>query len=629
MLSFQNLSLRRGPSLLIDQVSLTIYAGQKVGLIGANGIGKTSLFKLILGELDSDQGQIDLSRGLRIAHMAQELPAETTPAIDYVLSGDVELSRVQQQLTEAQNAEQYDRIGKLFEQVTDLDGFSARARAAQLMVGLGFETSTFEEPLAHFSGGWRVRLNLARTLMKPSDLLLLDEPTNHLDLDAIFWLAGWIQNYQGTLLLISHDREFLDDCVNCIAHMSNQNITLYSGNYSGFETLRAEQLKDQARQFEKQQSSIKHMEDFIRRFRYKDSKAKQAQSRIKALERLDRVAAVHESSPFRFSFRQAAKQSDPLISLRDATLGYTAPVLSSVNLTFAPGDRLGLLGVNGAGKSTLIKSLTGDIPLLTGERIEGLHLKVGYFSQHQVDDLDLSKTPISQLQQIDPNASELAIRTFLGGFNFSGDRVDASAENFSGGEKARLALAIVSYTQPNLLLLDEPTNHLDMEMRQALATAMNTFHGAILLISHDRYLLGSTVEQFLLVEKGAVRAFEGNLSDYGSGLSNAPEVNPAHFSKPEPTGLSDSETMASTSPHKNHKRSRQIATRIKTIDSRLTRLNEKRKAVEEALSDPKHYSDPGSPTLQPLLRDQQTLIAQIEALEEEWLNLEDELETPH
>ena len=626
MLSFQNLSLRRGPLLLIDQVSLTIYAGQKVGLIGANGIGKTSLFKLILGELDSDQGQVDLSRGLRIAHMAQELPAETTPAIDYVLSGDEALNRVQQQLTDAENNEQYDRIGKLFEQVTDLDGFSAKARAAQLMVGLGFSESTFDDPLASFSGGWRVRLNLARTLMKPSDLLLLDEPTNHLDLDAIFWLASWIQNYQGTLLLISHDREFLDDCVGYIAHMSNQSITLYSGNYSGFETLRAEQLKDQARQFEKQQTSIKHMEDFIRRFRYKDSKAKQAQSRIKALERLDRVAAVHEASPFRFSFRESAKQSDPLISLQDATLGYTSPVLSNINLSFAPGDRLGLLGVNGAGKSTLIKSLTGDLPLINGERVEGLHLKVGYFSQHQVDDLDLSKSPISQLQQIDPSASELKIRTFLGSFNFSGDRVDASAIHFSGGEKARLALAIVSFTQPNLLLLDEPTNHLDMEMRQALATAMNAFHGAIVLISHDRYLLGSTVERFLLVEHGAVTSFEGNLSDYGAGLASEPKIKPTQSSKPE-SSANDSVPLKSAAPQKNHKRNRQIATRIRTIDSRLTRLNEKRKAVEEALSDPEHYSDSSSPTLQPLLRDQQALIEQIEALEEEWLNLEDELET--
>ena len=301
-------------------------------------------------------------------------------------------------------------------------------------------------------------------------------------------------------------------------------------------------------------------------------------------------------------------------------------MLSNINLSFAPGDRLGLLGVNGAGKSTLIKSLTGDLPLINGERVEGLHLKVGYFSQHQVDDLDLSKSPISQLQQIDPSASELKIRTFLGSFNFSGDRVDASAIHFSGGEKARLALAIVSFTQPNLLLLDEPTNHLDMEMRQALATAMNAFHGAIVLISHDRYLLGSTVERFLLVEHGAVTSFEGNLSDYGAGLASEPKIKPTQSSKPE-SSANDSVPLKSAAPQKNHKRNRQIATRIRTIDSRLTRLNEKRKAVEEALSDPEHYSDSSSPTLQPLLRDQQALIEQIEALEEEWLNLEDELET--
>ena len=630
MLSFQNMSLRRNGELLIEQLALTIYQGQKVGLVGANGIGKTSLFKLILGELDADIGQLDLSADIRIAHMAQEIPGADVTALEYVVSGDSDLVAVKARLAQAEQNAQFDKVAQLFEEIKDLDGFSAEARAEQLLVGLGFSETTFENPLKSFSGGWRVRLNLARTLMKPSDLLLLDEPTNHLDLDAIFWLASWIQAYQGTLILISHDREFLDDCVLHIAYMANQKVTLYSGNYSAFETLRAEQLIDQARQFEKQQKTIHHMEDFIRRFRYKESKARQAQSRIKALERLTRVEAVHEASPFRFSIREASRQSDPLLQLRNANLGYTDPILSNLNLSFSPGDRFGLLGVNGAGKSTLVKSLEGTLPLIDGERLEGLHLKTGYFSQHQVDDLDLERCPLEHLQQLDPKANELKLRTFLGGFNFQGEQVETKAANFSGGEKARLALAIVSFQQPNLLLLDEPTNHLDMQMRQALATAMNTFEGAILVISHDRYLLSSTVDSFLLIRDGRIQPFEGTLSDYRLGLEAKPVVTDHPIGAGAEAGLgpavADHNTPVVQAPKADHKRQRQIATRIKTIETRLARLSEKMAETEQALSDPKHYSDPDSPTLQGLLRERVSLQGQIDDFEEEWLRLESERE---
>ena len=634
MLSFQNMSLRRNGELLIEQLSLTIYQGQKVGLVGANGIGKTSLFKLILGELDADIGQLGLSPGTRIAHMAQEIPGADVSALEYVVSGDSALVAVRTRLAQAEQNAQFDKVAQLFEELKDLDGFSAEARAEQLLVGLGFDEATFNNPLKSFSGGWRVRLNLARTLMKPSDLLLLDEPTNHLDLDAIFWLASWIQGYQGTLILISHDREFLDDCVLHIAYMANQKVMLYSGNYTAFETLRAEQLLDQTRQFEKQQKSIHHMEDFIRRFRYKESKARQAQSRIKALERLTRVEAVHEASPFRFSIREASRQSDPLLQLRDANLGYDKPILSNLNLSFSPGDRFGLLGVNGAGKSTLVKSLEGTLPLIDGERIEGLHLKTGYFSQHQVDDLDLQMCPLEHLQQLDPKANELKLRTFLGGFSFQGEQVETKAANFSGGEKARLALAIVSFQQPNLLLLDEPTNHLDMQMRQALATAMNTFEGAILVISHDRYLLSSTVDAFLLIRDGRIQPFEGTLSDYRSGLEAKPGIPDDATSRAmtttsqgEAAAASSSSTMVGQAPKSDHKRQRQITTRLKTIETRLARLSEKVSLVEQALSDPQHYSDPDSPTLQGLLRDRESLQSQTGDLEEEWLGLESERES--
>jgi len=623
MLAFQNVTLRRNGEILIEGLSLTLYQGQKVGLVGANGIGKTSLFKMILGELDVDTGDMDLSPQIRIAHMAQEIPSSSQSAMAYVLSGDAALTQVKDEIAEAEQRQDFESIGQLFEVLADLDGYTADARAEQLLTGLGFSREDFSQPLANFSGGWRVRLNLARTLMQPSDLLLLDEPTNHLDLDAIFWLASWIQTYPGTMILISHDREFLDDCVHHVAYMANNRIQLYAGNYSAFELLRADQLRDQARQYEKQQKSIAHMESFIRRFRYKESKARQAQSRIKALERLSRVEAVHEASPFQFRIREAQRQSDPLITLQDADLGYDDPILKGVSLSLSPGDRIGLLGVNGAGKSTLIKSLQGILPLLEGERVPGLHLTMGYFSQHQVDDLDLRLAPLTHLQRLAPTVSELNIRTFLGGFNFQGDQVEKPAAHLSGGEKARLALAIVSFQQPNLLLLDEPTNHLDMQMRQALATAMNTFGGAIIIISHDRYLLSSTVEQFLLVHNGGVEPYEGSLGDYRANLV-LPGTDDAK---------SDGQSSTSEVAHlqgqakpkvENYKRQRQITTRVATIENRITRLNEKLSDIEANLAQPIHYEDPRSESLQSLLRDQASLRDQITALEEEWLELETE-----
>ncbi|MBT5604235.1 MAG: ABC-F family ATP-binding cassette domain-containing protein, partial [Gammaproteobacteria bacterium] len=568
MLSFQNLSLRRNGELLLEHVSMTLYQGAKVGLVGANGIGKTSLFKLITGELDVDTGNLALPRQLKIAHMAQEVHASQQTALTYVLAGDDTIDQILTDIREAEDAGAYSRLASLHESLADNDGYRAKSRAEKLLTGLGFQQDQFQQPLNAFSGGWRVRLNLARTLMKRSDLLLLDEPTNHLDLDAILWLAEWIKNYEGTLILISHDRELLDDCVTQIAFMHHQSVELYSGSYSQFELTRAERLATQQKQFTKQQKEIRHMEDFVRRFRFKASKAKQAQSRLKALNKMAQVAEVHLDSPFNFQINAAERISDPLLELEAADLGYEQPVLSKINLSIRPGDRIGLLGANGAGKSTLLKTLKGELNLLAGERICGAHLRIGYFSQHQVDDLELDLSAIEQLQKLDPLSTETQLRNFLGGFNFQGSKAEVPVQSFSGGEKTRLALALVSFSQPNLLLLDEPTNHLDMDMRRALTNAMNLFSGALIVISHDRHLLSSTVESLLMVGNQSLFLFKGDLAAYRDELINASSdadtsVTQAKDQIPNPH---------QSKPVSNHKTQKRLQGRIKSIEKSLDRF---------------------------------------------------------
>ncbi|MDP7577131.1 MAG: ATP-binding cassette domain-containing protein, partial [Pseudomonadales bacterium] len=492
MLSFNQIALRRGTELLFENVSFTIHRGLKVGLIGANGAGKTSFFELILGELEADLGDMDYPSDLKIAHLQQEVAATDQKAVDYVLGGDNEWVEIETSLNAAEKAGQYDQIAVLHDRMDVIDGYTARARAQQMLAGLGFAQDDFNKSLRSFSGGWRIRLNLARTLMAPSDLLLLDEPTNHLDLDAILWLSTWIRHYQGSMILISHDREFLDETIENIAYLYRQTIELFSGNYSQFEIVKAARLSEQQSNYEKQQREIKHMQDFVRRFRAKATKARQAQSRIKALERMELIAPAHIDSPFKFVIPPAEKSSNPLLSLDQAELGYDLPVLHDVRLNLHPGDRIGLLGHNGAGKSTLIKSLSGLLPMLAGERHDGANLVLSYFSQHQVDDLALSDSAFNHIFRLDRSLRDQVILNFLGGFDFQGDKVYEPVSTFSGGEKARLALAIVTFTKPNLLLLDEPTNHLDMDMRQALTIALQEFDGAILLVSHDRHLLAST-----------------------------------------------------------------------------------------------------------------------------------------
>lgn len=618
MLSFTNLALRRGTDLLFEGVSFTIHAGRKVGFIGANGTGKTSLFKMITGELEADRGSLDFPSGLRIAHMAQEVIANEQSAVEYVLGGDTVLTKISAEIERVEADERFHELAELHEKLDAIDGYSARARAEQLMVGLGFDHDEFSKPMKEFSGGWRIRLNLARTLMKPSDLLLLDEPTNHLDLDAILWLSNWIRQYQGALLLISHDREFLDECVENIAYLHNKTIELFSGNYSQFETIKAARLAEHHSSYLKQQREIKHMQEFVRRFRAKATKARQAQSRIKALERMEVIAAAHVDSPFHFRIPPAEKTSDPLLTLEMADLGYEKPVLEKIRLSLHPGDRFGLLGHNGAGKSTLIKSFSGEIPLLGGSRTEGLNLVPGYFSQHQIDDLDLTHSALQHIQEIDRNCSEQNIRRFLGSFNFHGDKVKEEVATFSGGEKARLALAIIAFTKPNLLLMDEPTNHLDMEMRQALTVALQSFSGALLLISHDRHLLANTVNQFLLVDNGKIELFDGDLSDYSKKVLGSAGIsidkNQAAAKKPGPG-------------KQIHKKSKQLRTRIGTVEKRLERLQRKLAEVETHLAAPDNYDNDGGGALQNLVRDQVGLKDQIDEIENQWLELHADLES--
>ena len=582
--------------------------------MGANGTGKTSLFKMIQGEFESDSGDFNYPPDLRISCLDQEVPGSEEHALSYVLSGDHKLTNIQNAIKKAEKEEDYAALGDLHSQFEDHDGFSAKSRAEQLMVGLGFTDSDFSKALNDFSGGWRVRLNLAKTLMQPSDLLLLDEPTNHLDLDTIIWLGSWIKSFQGALLLISHDREFLDECVDHIAHIHNQQIELYSGNYTQFEARKAARLAELESNYNKQQREIAHMQSFVRRFKAKATKARQAQSRIKALERMELIAPAHIDSPFSFNIPETDKISNPLLTLEGAELGYTTSIVSDVKVSFRPGDRIGLLGVNGAGKSTLVKSLNGDIDLLDGLKREGKNLVVGYFSQHQVDDLDLQKNAIQHIQSIDEKATEAEIRNFLGGFNFRDNKAKDAIKNFSGGEKARLALAKIAFLKPNLLLMDEPTNHLDMDMRQALTVALQDFSGAILLISHDRHLLANTVDEFLIIDKGRLSRFNGDLEDYRTLILKGSVNNES---------LKDKKDSRSKLQKKEVK---SIKTNIISLEKTLKRLQRKLSEVNDKLNSPDSYNEDSGNNLHDLLREQVNLISEIENAEQEWLELNQKLD---
>lgn len=515
MIAFRDAALYRGSLELFSHATFSLHARWRVGLIGQNGTGKSSLFAMLLGQIHVDAGEATVAHDWRISHMAQEVDALERSALDYVLDGDLALREAEMHI--ADDADHVDpmQIAHWHQQYDQLGGYTAKSRAQSLLAGLGFSQSQQTQPVRSFSGGWRIRLNLARTLYQPSELLLLDEPTNHLDLEAVLWLQDWLKQYQGTLVLISHDREFLDDvCSHCL-HLHQKELTLYTGNYSAFERQRAERMAQQQAGYVKQQAQRAHLEDFVRRFRAKATKAKQAQSRLKALERMNVIALAHDDSPFAFNLPASEKTSSPLLTVKFADLGYgDTVVLGKVNFSLQPGDRIGLLGPNGAGKSTLIKMLTGEVRQLTGKRLPGEHLNIGYFAQHQLEALDLKASPLMHLQRLSPTMKEQTLRDFLGGFGFAGDEALETVATFSGGEKARLALAILAWQRPNLLLMDEPTNHLDLDMREALAMALQAFEGAVILVSHDRHLLASTVDEFWLVADGKVQPFDGDLDDY-------------------------------------------------------------------------------------------------------------------
>ncbi|RTE64435.1 ATP-binding cassette domain-containing protein [Amphritea opalescens] len=628
MIQLNQLSLQRGPLRLLDRAQLTIHANQKVGIVGANGVGKSSLFKLILGQLQPDEGDLQLPGNLTIAHMAQEVADSEDRAIDYVLDGDHRLRAVQQGLADAEQSGNHHRIGELHAQLDAIDGYSAEARAHQLLNGLSFSTSDAQRPVNTFSGGWRIRLNLAQALMSHSDILLLDEPTNHLDLDATIWLEQWLRNYQGTLLLISHDRDFLDAVSTHIVHMSNQKTELYKGGYSDFEKRRAERLAQQQSQFEKQQVRIAEIESFVNRFKAKATKAKQAQSRVKELERMELIAPAHVDSPFSFTFQSSDKISFPLMSLNNCQLGYSQPILNNVKLTLSPGDRIGLLGPNGAGKSTLIKTLTRDLPLIDGVYNAGEHLKIGYFAQHQLEALDLEASPALHIQRISPKASDQEIRNYLGSFDFNGDRALEPVKRFSGGEKARVALALIAWQRPNLLLLDEPTNHLDLEVRHALTMALQNFDGALILVSHDRHLLRNTVDQFWLVANGRVSPFDGDMDDYQQWLATQRRT---QNQTPEEPKENRSLSAAEKKEQKRLEAERRNALRplrkaIDKLEATLDKVTQELQLVETSLADVSLYEEGNKEQLKRQLQQQGELQQKADAIESEWMEKLEELE---
>ncbi|GAB2789442.1 ATP-binding cassette domain-containing protein [Halomonas shantousis] len=634
MIAFRQLALQRGTQLLIEEADLVLHDGQRAGIVGANGAGKSSLFKLLLGELAPDRGQVELSGGQRIAHMAQEVEALSRALVDYVLDGHRELRDTERELAHAQTRGDAHREAELHGHIETLDGYSARARAEQLLVGLGFAQRDLERPLADFSGGWRMRVNLARTLFMPSDLLLLDEPTNHLDLDALLWLEQWLTRYPGTLLLISHDRDFLDAVCDHIVHFDQRRLTLYRGNYTAFERARAEKLAQQQAEAAKQQARREEIESFVARFRAKATKARQAQSRLKMLERMETVAIAHVDSPFHFTLPASDKTSHPLLVLDDATLGYgDTALLHHVKLSLLPGQRIGLLGPNGAGKSTLIKSLTGDLPLLGGSRVPGEHLAIGYFAQHQLESLDMKATPFLHVQRLSPRASEQEVRNFLGGFGFQGDAVFSEVARFSGGEKARLALALIAWQKPNLLLLDEPTNHLDLDMREALTEALAGFEGAVIIVSHDRHLLRASVDEFWQVADGTLTPFDGDLEDYRAWLKARLEGERREAREEKTQRQADNGEAKG-----DRKASRRAAAEMREKLRPLKRERDKAErgmtetqaalaGVEEALADAALYTEASrKEELTALLTRQGELKNRLEGLEQAWLEAEEALE---
>ncbi len=649
MIRFNQFSLARGVKPLFDAASFTLNPGERAGLVGANGSGKSTLFSVLRGELDPDAGDVFLPASWRIAHVAQDTPAVEKTALQYTLDGDTALREIETRISEAEAAHDGEALAHAHAAFADADGYTAPARAEALLLGLGFTLAQTRERVASFSGGWRMRLNLAQALMCRSDLLLLDEPTNHLDLDAIVWLEDWLGRYAGTLVVISHDREFLDAICNVTLHLENRQVKRYGGNYSQFEILRAQQLALHQSAFVKQQKTIAHLQSFINRFKAQATKARQAQSRVKALEKMELIAPAHAASPFTFEFRTPDAAPNPMLVMEDVRCGYRThdgleiPILDGVTLSVQTGQRIGLLGANGQGKSTLVKTLAATLEPLAGTMQAGRGLAIGYFAQHQLETLRPDDSPLAHLARIAPEAREQTLRDFLGGFNFSGDMVSSPIGLFSGGEKARLALALIIWRKPNLLLLDEPTNHLDLETRHALTMALAQFEGTVILVSHDRHLLRASTDQFMLVAKHRLQPFDGDLDDYRDWLLQHAADTRAEAKAASQTGSygtsNDAGDGGSAAGNRKGQRrqdaearqklsqqKRPLQTRITKLEKEMEKLNAEKATLDAFIGDTASYEPAMKAKLTDALKRQAEVCARLDALEAEWLEAHEALE---
>jgi ATP-binding cassette subfamily F protein 3 len=619
VLRIDDITLRRGARVLLDHASMHVHPGQKVGLVGPNGSGKSSLFALIRGELHADAGEVSMPPRWVLAHVAQETPALDQPALEFVMDGDEELRAIERETAGAAGV----RLAELHARYDEIGGYQAKSRAQTLLGGLGFGEAEQSRSVSEFSGGWRMLLNLARALMCRSDLLLLDEPTNHLDLDAVLWLEDWVRGFPGAVILITHDREFLDAAAKVIVHVENPALTTYAGNYSAFEAQRAARLALQQASYEKQQRAIAHLEAFITRFRAKATKARQAQSRIKALEKLERIAAAHVDAPFSFEFRAPpGEKPRQLFRIEEGSAGYgDTAVLTGVEWSVLPGDAIGLLGPNGAGKSTLLKSIVGDLPLLAGKMHRAQGLRIGYFAQHQVDQLRLDETPLWHLEKLAPGEREQVFRDYLGGFDIRGDQASQQVASFSGGEKARLALALIVWQRPNLLLLDEPTNHLDIEMRESLAQALTDFEGGLVVVAHDRALLSAATDQWMLVADGRVEPFEGDLDDYKQWARDYQARSGGRSSAEGGRQVSRREEKRAEAQERQRQSGlrKPFEKRIAEIEREMEPLTREAQETEAWLAGSEAYEEGNRERLQETLKRRAEITGRIATLEEDWL----------